>query len=130
MHCSDPSRLPFHLSPTQIQDHELPHRITTILRETNFPPDRLQLEITEDALVTDLATAKRGARIARCDRGPARSRRLRHGYSSLYHLRELKFEKIKIDRSFIAAMSTDIDSMKIVEAILAMSASLNLRVTA
>ena len=51
--------LSLNLSPTQIQDHELPHRITTILRETNFPPDRLQLEITEDALVTDLATAKR-----------------------------------------------------------------------
>ena len=122
--------LSLNLSPTQIQDHELPHRITTILRETNFPPDRLQLEITEDALVRDLATAKRvlgslaviGVRLALDDYGT--------GYSSLYHLRELKFEKIKIDRSFIAAMSTDIDSMKIVEAILAMSASLNLRVTA
>lgn len=52
------------------------------------------------------------------------------GYSSLYHLRELKFEKIKIDRSFITAMHTDMDRMKMVEAILALSASLNLRVTA
>ena len=122
--------LSLNLSPTQIQDHELPHRITAILRETNFPPERLQLEITEEALVKDLVTAKRvlgslaaiGVRLALDDYGT--------GYSSLHHLRELKFDKIKIDRSFIAAMSTDMDSMKIVEAILAMSASLNLRVTA
>ena len=122
--------LSLNLSPTQIQDHELPDRITAILRETSFPPARLQVEITEDALVKDLATAKRvlgslsaiGVRLALDDYGT--------GYSSLHHLHELKFEKIKIDRSFIAAMSSDTDSMKIVEAILAMSASLNLRVTA
>ena len=122
--------LSLNLSPTQIQDHELPQRIVAILTETNFPPQRLQLEITEDALVKDIATAKRvlgslaaiGVRLALDDYGT--------GYSSLYHLRELKFAKIKIDRSFIAALSTDMDSMKIVEAILAMSASLNLRVTA
>ena len=106
--CKAPLPLPDELSiainvaPQQIQDEWLAPGILAILNETGFPPHRLEVELTEHALVTDLASAKRvisslksvGIKIALDDFGT--------GYSSLCYLSELPFDKIKIDRSFIS----------------------------
>ena len=122
--------LAVNISPIQLQDRWLPQRLLAILTETGFPAGRLEVEITENALVADLDTARGvlaalqnvGVRIALDDFGT--------GYSSLHHLRELKLDKIKIDRSFVLTMDQGGESEKIVSAILGLSRSLGLSTTA
>lgn len=116
--------LSLNLSPLQLQDTMLPTRIMAILFEADFPPNRLEIEITETALVADLDMAKSilsalqglGIKISLHDFGTC--------YSGLYHLRELKLDKIKIDKSFVQSMSVNPESKKIVHAILGLTKSL------
>jgi diguanylate cyclase (GGDEF)-like protein len=134
--CSDAGAWPSHLqlavniSPQQVQDRWLPERILQILAETGFPPNRLEVEVTETALINDLEAARAaltslqnlGVRIALDDFGT--------GYSSLYHLRELRFNKIKIDRSYISSLKEGSERTKLVDAIIQLGSSLSLETTA
>lgn len=134
--CRDAKNWPEHLllainvSPGQLKDTGLPVQLLSILVEEGFPPERLEVEITEDALVADMDQARLvlkslqniGIHVALDDFGT--------GYSSLYHLRELHFDRIKIDRSFIQSLFDDKDNGQIVSAIIAMSKSLGLPTTA
>ncbi len=122
--------LSFNVSPVQLRDPALGLRILGILAETGLAPRRLEIEITESALVHDLAAAQEalsglreaGVRIALDDFGT--------GYSSLYHLRNFKLDKIKIDRSFIEGMSNERESAEIVNALVGLGRGLGLAVTA
>jgi EAL domain-containing protein (putative c-di-GMP-specific phosphodiesterase class I) len=95
-----------------------------------LPPNRLELEITEGVLIENTDGAIRtlnelrgmGTRLVLDDFGT--------GYSSLSYLQRLPFDKLKVDRSFVQRMETDAGSRAIVKAIIAMSSSLNLEVTA
>ena len=86
------------------------------------PPSRLEVEITETALVQDLEAARAtltslqnlGVRIALDDFGT--------GYSSLYHLRELKFDKLKIDRTYVDTITMSDERAKLVDAIIKLGA--------
>jgi EAL domain-containing protein (putative c-di-GMP-specific phosphodiesterase class I) len=134
--CNDARLWPAHLqlavniSPLQLQDRQMPERVLAILTETGFAPSRLEIEITETALVQDLEAARIalrslqniGVRIALDDFGT--------GYSSLYHLRELKFDKLKIDRSYVASIPLGSERAKLVDAIIALGSSLGLVTTA
>ena len=123
-------QLAVNISPQQFQDRWLCERVLAILTETGFPPRRLEVEITESALVQDLEAARAtltslqnlGVRIALDDFGT--------GYSSLYHLRELKFDKLKIDRSYVDTITMSDERAKLVDAIIKLSASLGLVTTA
>jgi EAL domain-containing protein (putative c-di-GMP-specific phosphodiesterase class I) len=114
------------VSPGQLKDPNFPIRVLSILTETGLSPKRLEVEITETALVTDMETAKAalealqraGVSIALDDFGT--------GYSSLYHLRELHFDKIKIDRSFVMSMGANAESAQIIRAIVALGKSLGM----
>jgi diguanylate cyclase (GGDEF)-like protein/PAS domain S-box-containing protein len=118
------------LSPTQLADPLLPMEVLHAINEAGFPPQRLEVEITESALVADVKAAKGiltafrnlGVKVALDDFGT--------GYSSLHHLRELPFDRLKIDRSFVQAMNTDTESQKIVNAILGLAHSMGLPATA
>jgi diguanylate cyclase (GGDEF)-like protein len=119
-------RLAVNISPSDLKDPLLPSRLLAILAQEGFSPGRLEVEITETALVSDIKTAKSilttlqglGINVCLDDFGT--------GYSSLYHLRELKFDKVKIDRSFVQAMQENSESEKIVDAILGLTKNLNL----
>ncbi|MCZ8548623.1 EAL domain-containing protein [Mesorhizobium qingshengii] len=123
-------KLSLNISPHELTDLLFPIRLLAVLSEHGFAPHRLEIEITENALVADLQTAKTilqslqrvGTKIALDDFGT--------GYSSLYHLRELKLDKIKIDRSFIQSMKDDPESAKIVYGIIGLAKSLALPTTA
>ena len=123
-------KLAFNISPVLLHDPGFALRIVGLLGRTGLAPSRLELEITESALVRDLegarsalgALRKVGVKIALDDFGT--------GYSSLYHLRNFKLDKIKIDRSFIDAMACDADSAAIVRALVGLGAGLGLEVTA
>ena len=134
--CMDAAKWPvdttlsFNISPTQLRDQTLGLRILAILADTHVPPQRLELEITESALVRDMEAAQAvlgalrdaGVRIALDDFGT--------GYSSLYHLRNFKLDKIKIDRSFVESMAYDRESAAIVKALIGLGSGLSLTVTA
>ncbi|KQP31819.1 diguanylate cyclase [Methylobacterium sp. Leaf104] len=134
--CRDARAWPSHLqlainiSPLQLRDPHLPKQILGILNEAGFAPGRLEIEITETALVNDLEAARTalqalqtfGVRIALDDFGT--------GYSSLYHLRELQFDKLKIDRSYVESMRLSSERAKLVDAIIALGSSLGLLTTA
>ncbi len=122
--------LAFNISPSQLKDHSLGLRILSILAESGLSPRRLEIELTEAALVRDLdgaqmvlgALRNAGVRIALDDFGT--------GYSSLYHLRNLKFDKIKIERTFVDNMERDPEAFAIVRALLGFGHGLGLTVTA
>lgn len=123
-------RLAVNLSPLQFRGGQLPATVADILERTGLAAGRLELEVTENLLIGDTAQALTslrglkalGVRIALDDFGT--------GYSSLSYLRRFPFDKLKIDRSFIQALCDDAGARAIVEAILAMSCSLKLDVTA
>lgn len=127
-----PSRmtLSLNLSPTQLKDGWLSGQILAVLAETGFPPHRLDVEITEHALITDLALAKhvitslknQGIQISLDDFGT--------GYSSLSYLSELQFDCIKIDRSFVRTLSERPESAKVVSAIVGLGKSLGMSIVA
>ena len=114
----DPSiKISVNISPTQFADGWLAERIVRILTETSFPADRLVVEITESSLFGDIDLARniitslknQGIRLALDDFGT--------GFSSLSHLRQLPFDLIKIDRSFITNIHESGQSAAIVRAV-------------
>jgi diguanylate cyclase (GGDEF)-like protein len=115
--------------PSQLKDYTLHARILAILEESGVAPARLELEITESALVRDLegaqevlgALRKAGVRIVLDNFGT--------GYSSLYHLRNFKLDKIKIDRSFIETLGSR-ESAEIVSALVGLGHGLGLTIVA
>ena len=125
-----PMVLSFNLSRLQLNDPMLVLRVLRILGETGFSASRLELEISEEALVGEIDAAKEtlaafrkaGVRIALDDFGT--------GNSSLYHLREYAFDRVKIDGSFIQAMGSSTSDAAFVRAILSLSNALGLPVTA
>ncbi|MBA4773648.1 MAG: bifunctional diguanylate cyclase/phosphodiesterase [Sphingomonas sp.] len=123
-------KLSVNIAPSQIGDARFAQRLLQLLTETGFPAERLEVEITEAALFADLAMAQtviaslknQGIGIVLDDFGT--------GYSSLAHLRALPFDRLKIDRSFIASINDSGDSAAIVTAIVRLGESLNLTITA
>jgi diguanylate cyclase (GGDEF)-like protein len=123
-------RLAVNLAPSQLGHAMLGTRILAVLVETGFQPARLEIEVTENALITNIDQAREtvlslkrwGIQLALDDFGI--------GYSSLHHLRALPFDRIKIDGSFVRAMASDNDALTIVNTIISLGRSLGLPVTA
>jgi len=122
--------LAVNVSPWQLKDAWLAQKIIKLLTETGFPPNRLEVEITESALFDNMALAQsiigslknQGIKLALDDFGT--------GYSSLAHLRALPFDRIKIDKSFVMSIGSNPESAAIVNAITRLGESLNLSITA
>jgi diguanylate cyclase (GGDEF)-like protein len=123
-------RLSLNLSPGELQNEALPDVVRAVLDRTGFDGARLEVEITEDALIHDSKMARGvldglralGMTVSLDDFGT--------GFSSLYHLRELPFDKVKIDKSFMRALDTDADSARYVAAIIGLCHALGLEMTA
>lgn len=122
--------LSFNVSAIQMDDRLLASRILKILDGAAFPPCRLEVEITENALIRDPDLAASiiddlhdaGIQIALDDFGT--------GYSSLAQLARYQFDKIKIDKSFVrSAHAHDDRHEKIVQALLIMSRGLDVKTT-
>lgn len=123
-------RLAVNLSARQFQSPELATRIADILERTGFPATSLELELTESVVMREASESMRrmreltmlGAALAIDDFGT--------GYSSLAYLRSFPIRSLKIDRSFVQDVDRDPASATIVQAIVAMGASLGLTVVA
>jgi diguanylate cyclase (GGDEF)-like protein len=122
--------LAFNVSPIQLRDPTLGLRILSILGQTGFSPHRLEIEITESALMENVGVAQTvidelrqaGVRIALDDFGT--------GYATLSQLLSFHLDKIKIDRSFVSRLDESHDSQVIVRAILGIAKGFGLTTTA
>ncbi|SCL20045.1 putative bifunctional diguanylate cyclase/phosphodiesterase [Micromonospora inyonensis] len=123
-------RAALNVSVRDLHTGEIADQIGDLLARHAIRPDRLQLEITEGALMADprrvLDTVSRlhriGVAIALDDFGT--------GYSSLQHLRRLPLSEVKVDRSFVLGMADDPDDAAIVRSMIELAGALNLRVVA
>jgi diguanylate cyclase (GGDEF)-like protein len=123
-------RLAVNLSPVQFRSRTLVSTVINALASAGFSAERLELEITEAALMQNDDTIVNmlhqlrglGVRIAMDDFGT--------GYSSLGYLRKFPFDRIKIDQSFIKDADTNIDSAVIVRTVAALGAALAIETTA
>lgn len=123
-------RLSINVAAEQMQDRTLADQFLSVLRETGFDPRRLEVELTENALVRDIEAARQvigllkgaGMTIALDDFGT--------GYSSLAYLSELPVDKLKIDRAFIRALHQRAESPKVIAAVIGLSRSLGVEVIA
>jgi len=118
------------LSPVQFKSPNLVASVTAALASSGLAAQRLELEITESVLLQNSEATlailhelrAQGVRISLDDFGT--------GYSSLSYLRSFPFDKIKIDRSFVAELSSREDSMAIVRAVTGLARSLGIATTA
>jgi EAL domain-containing protein (putative c-di-GMP-specific phosphodiesterase class I) len=123
---ASPLLLSVNISPLQLRDAALVGGIRDLAEAGGFPLDRLMIEITESAMLTDLSRARAvagemramGCRLALDDFGT--------GYSSLAQLQVLPFNELKIDRVFVSAMMKTRESRKIVASIIGLGLSLGL----
>ena len=118
------------LASPSFRQPELGRRVATLLRRTNLPPGRLELEATESILMRDVGTTMTtltqlrdlGVRISVDDFGT--------GYSSLSYLRRFPIDQLKIDRSFVKEVTDNSDDASITSAIISLAHSLRLDVVA
>jgi EAL domain-containing protein (putative c-di-GMP-specific phosphodiesterase class I) len=99
-------RLSFNLSPVQLCSQGSAERLLAILADASFPPTRLQIEVTEMAMMADLDSARlnidafrlAGVHVVLDDFGA--------GFASIGYLRELRFDGLKLDGSLLTACSS------------------------
>ena len=122
--------LSVNISPVQLRDPWFAQKLLRLLVDGGFPPHRFEIEITEScmhenidavrAIITSLKN--QGVRIGLDDFGT--------GYSSLARLRELPFDRLKIDRSFVNEMNGENMSDELVGAMVSLGRGMSLPVTA
>ncbi|MDX8354445.1 putative bifunctional diguanylate cyclase/phosphodiesterase [Cognatiyoonia sp. IB215182] len=120
----------FNVSPLQFHDALLVEQIKQVLDDCGFDAKRLTIEVTESSIIHDFGIARAkldalkelGVAVALDDFGT--------GYSSLASLRQLPFDRIKIDRSFVTNIAAEPQNQKIVAGIMALAKGLDLDVTA
>ena len=122
--------LSVNISPLQLRDPWFAQKLLRLLVESGFPPSRLEIEITESCLHENIGAVRsivsslknQGIRISLDDFGT--------GYSSLAHLRQLPFDRLKIDRSFVSEMTREGGGADLVAAIISLGKGLSLPITA
>ena len=122
--------LAVNLSAHQVRHQNIPEMVETALKKTGYPADKLELELTESALMQREEEAvamlhvlrAMGIRLAIDDFGT--------GYSSLSYLKRFPIDVLKIDKSFVDDLPFDADDMAIVTAIIAMGHALGFQVLA
>lgn len=122
--------LSLNVAPRQMIEPDFAQRLLAAATRAGWPAARLEVELTENALLADFAAARRtilslraiGAGVALDDFGT--------GYSSLAYLAELPLNKIKIDRAFVRTLHDCEASAKIVASIIGLGRSLGMAVVA
>ncbi|MEO1574997.1 MAG: EAL domain-containing protein [Pseudomonadota bacterium] len=123
-------RIAVNVSPIQLQSGRLPGVVRRCIRESGISADRLELELTEQVVISDMAQAREalselralGVGIAIDDFGS--------GQASLNYLSQFPFTKLKIDRSFVRHLGSDLQAAEITKSIVTLGRSLGVRVIA
>lgn len=120
----------FNLSASHFGNDHIVEEVAAVIKKYDFPPSSIKIEITESALIKYSETAKKvlnsikemGAKVAIDDFGT--------GYSSLSYLHDYPIDVMKIDRSFVSNMIDNRKGQSIIDAMIALSLSLNMTVLA
>lgn len=134
--CKDASLLPddcfvaVNISPVQFMNRDFLDRVRDTIRESGIAPERLELEVTETAMMQDRSRAAHildelaamGISVAVDDFGT--------GYSNLSYLIDFSFKKLKIDQSFVRRLETDANSGAVVSTIVGLSRALGVHTIA
>jgi diguanylate cyclase (GGDEF)-like protein len=123
-------RVAVNVSAIQFRARNFVQQVDRVLRETGVLPTQLELELTESVVVEDVEQTEaamfelraRGLRLALDDFGTS--------YSSLIYLRRFAFDKIKIDKSFLASLENTGENAIIVHSVVHLGRALGLTVTA
>ena len=123
-------RIGVNVSVRQFVQRNFPETVAQVLAETGLEPEVLEIEVTESLLMRDADGAAAtlgklkalGIQLAIDDFGT--------GYSSLSRLKEFPIDRLKIDRSFVRSVNTDLNDQAIASAVIAMAGSMNMRVVA
>ncbi|MDJ0641711.1 MAG: EAL domain-containing protein [Erythrobacter sp.] len=126
----DALTLSINISPVQLRDPWFAQKLLKLLVKQGLPPKRLEVEITESCLHSNIGMVRsmitslrnQGVKISLDDFGT--------GYSSLEQLRTLPFDRLKIDRTFIGELGNPEGRSKIVDAIISLGRGLNMPITA
>jgi diguanylate cyclase (GGDEF)-like protein/PAS domain S-box-containing protein len=127
---AEPRWIAVNLSPVQFRQAGLPQMVADTLARTGLAPGRLEIEVTEGVLIDDTVRAVGvlsalrglGVRVSLDDFGT--------GYSSLSYLRSFKFDKLKIDKSFVQGLGQDEEATTIVRAVIGLGHNLALSIVA
>jgi len=123
-------RLAVNVSAIQVRQASFVATVEGALARSGLPPERLELEITEAAMLANSAETmgilsrlrSLGVRLAMDDFGT--------GYSSLATLQRFRFDKIKVDRSFIRHLAHDTKAVALLRAVIALGSALDVRINA
>jgi EAL domain-containing protein (putative c-di-GMP-specific phosphodiesterase class I) len=118
------------LSPLQIRDRWLVDLVAAIMAETGIAPSRVVLEVTEGVLIDNPQEAQArlealrglGVSLALDDFGT--------GYSSLNYLQKFPFDRLKIDRAFVASLGSSGNTGAIIQSIVTLGHALGMKVLA
>jgi EAL domain-containing protein (putative c-di-GMP-specific phosphodiesterase class I) len=126
----DPLGVSVNLSPVQIRRSDLVQTVKSALEESGLQAHRLELEVTESVLLENTSSALAtltalkdlGVGLAIDDFGT--------GYSSLSALHSFPFDRIKIDRQFVAALGRDVDADAIIRSVISLGRALRMQTVA
>jgi EAL domain-containing protein (putative c-di-GMP-specific phosphodiesterase class I) len=123
-------KLSLNVSPVHLRDSRFPQDIFDVLKRFDFAPDRLEVEITETALLSEVDLVRAalarlraaGIKVSLDDFGM--------GFSSLNHLRSFRIDTVKIDKSFVQTINTDSETALIVQSVVHLAKGLHLQTVA
>jgi diguanylate cyclase (GGDEF)-like protein/PAS domain S-box-containing protein len=125
-----PIRIAVNLSARQLRQKDFPNTVKRILQETGLEPQWLELELTESALMDGAEVTPAGLHALFCMGVRTSIDDFGTGYSSLTYLRKLRFNTLKIDRSFVSGISTDENAAALAKGMITLAHNLNLDVVA
>jgi diguanylate cyclase (GGDEF)-like protein len=134
--CRDITRMPAHwrvalnVVPDQLQDSHLVDHLMREIRAAGVDPRRIEVELTETALVGNMDAARKSIDALRAQGLTVALDDFGTGYSSLSYLSQLSFDKIKIDRGFVSTLHERSESVKIVQSVVGLGNSLGVQVVA
>jgi EAL domain-containing protein (putative c-di-GMP-specific phosphodiesterase class I) len=125
-----PMRIAVNISAVELRAKDFVAGLRVILNETGLAPRFLELELTETFLMQDAKCTEEvleslksmGVQLALDDFGT--------GYSSLSYLKRFPIDILKIDKSFVHDLATDLEDASIVSAVISMAKSLHMQVVA
>jgi diguanylate cyclase (GGDEF)-like protein len=116
----DSVKLSFNLSPIQLSTEASGQRILEIIRELGFPASRLQVEVTETALMADFDVARSNLALLRRAGASVVLDDFGAGYASISYLREINFDAIKLDGSLVTSITEVGPALPLLRGVLAL----------
>ncbi len=123
-------RVAVNLSPMQLKDASLPEKVRAALARTGLTPQRLELELTEGAMLEHSSQVQAILAALKANKVSLAIDDFGAGYSSLSYLHRFSFERLKIDKSFTREITASPDARIVTGAIIGLGAALGMAVLA